>query len=325
MGFDDTIKHINFSSETYNEIYVSNNYRGAYKYDICDKIGEGTFGSVYTVKNCKTNDIHVMKVTSQSANENHNEIKKLLKIVSLSQYSKYFPEIYQIYDCYANFYIIMEQLNGSLDHEKWITLSRTNKKTAITHLLRGLYFIHRNGIVFNDLKSENISFSKRDGKIKIIDFGLASFVDDAKQYTCGTPTHMPPESFRGIISNDKKDIWSLGITLWKCMTNTIITHDILEVKNGKIIYLFNELSYIIDDIRDIAHKYEFGEIVIKCLTINYKERPSTIDLLQLDIFKKYSPNPRLKLKRPKSSTIIGKLFNTSKRRNNSTKIDRRLI
>src|SRR5262249_21087735 len=82
---------------------------------------------------------------------------------------------------------------------------------------RGVQYAHDNGIVHRDLKPANLMLS-RDGRVRVIDFGLARCFDDATLTSTGqllgTPLYMSPEQVTGRIAlSAKADIYSLGLVL----------------------------------------------------------------------------------------------------------------
>ncbi len=79
--------------------------------------------------------------------------------------------------------------------------------------------LHKNGIVFRDLKLENIMVESHTGKLKLVDFGFSKLIEDSRTFTkCGSPAYMAPEVI--MISEGSKtgysyeiDVWAWGVVL----------------------------------------------------------------------------------------------------------------
>jgi tRNA A-37 threonylcarbamoyl transferase component Bud32 len=76
---------------------------------------------------------------------------------------------------------------------------------------------HRRGLVHADLKPENIVLA-RDGRVRVVDFGLARLARGASNAGSGTPAYMAPERWRGAPPTGAIDIWALGVTLHELVT-----------------------------------------------------------------------------------------------------------
>jgi serine/threonine-protein kinase len=95
---------------------------------------------------------------------------------------------------------------------------------AVLRIARALQHAHENGVIHRDLKPENVMV-RRDGVLKLMDFGIASVVDQ-KQLTVtgtllGSPAHMAPESIEGYPADHRSDIFSLGTVLYWLVTGSL--------------------------------------------------------------------------------------------------------
>src|SRR5205807_4521540 len=87
----------------------------------------------------------------------------------------------------------------------------------------GLAVIHRHGLILRDLKPANLWVEEPGERVKILDFGLARFVNDDDAVTAtgavlGTPCYMSPEQARGEAVDARSDLFSLGCVLYALCT-----------------------------------------------------------------------------------------------------------
>lgn len=122
-------------------------------------------------------------------------------------------------------YIIMEFIEGrSLEHYIYSEIGlipEVNALPMFLDILDTVAYLHSNGILHLDIKSNNIMVLP-DGKIKLIDLGIASRMSDASDSTgFGTPAYMPPEQSEKGQCGKYTDIFSLGIMLFEMLTGTL--------------------------------------------------------------------------------------------------------
>jgi len=111
----------------------------------------------------------------------------------------------------------LEAIAESFDN----VLSRTFVRRALRDILRGLAFLHQNGVVHRDIKPANVLMSA-DGVCKLSDFGTCLVAKEQNSVDGmtlhGTPVFMSPEACRGETVSSASDIWSLGVTAHKLLT-----------------------------------------------------------------------------------------------------------
>ena len=100
-----------------------------------------------------------------------------------------------------------------------ICLNEKEASYYFYQLINGLEYLHKNGIVHRDLKSENLLINKNN-ILKIIDFGLSNYYDNRKLLSsrCGSPSYAAPEVIEGKkYDGIMVDIWSTGIILYSML------------------------------------------------------------------------------------------------------------
>lgn len=124
--------------------------------------------------------------------------------------------------CDGQYYMVSEFIEG----QQIAAYLRGRKPVDMIPLfiqgLSGLDFIHRNGILHLDIKSENILVFEEDGepKVKIIDFGLAMAPSEYDGAFCGTYTNIAPEVALGLKDkvDARADLFSFGVVMYQCIT-----------------------------------------------------------------------------------------------------------
>lgn len=121
----------------------------------------------------------------------------------------------------ANIYIIMEYLPmGDLYfylRKKEVAFAEADIQNIAAEIVVGLDILHRHGIVYRELKPENIMVTDQ-GHIKLTDYGLSKVIDNKTSISTfiGTLEYMAPEALKGEFGK-KADIWALGILMFELM------------------------------------------------------------------------------------------------------------
>ena len=199
-------------------------------YYLLKPIGIGSFAKVYKGLDEKTNEIVAVKMISklQFPLEKNDLIEKEISILkSLSH-----PNIIKITDIKKtqnNIYLIFEfcQMGDLESYIKTCYYNPVTKKATvpenvaqkiIMQLSEAFKLMYEKNIVHRDLKLANILVTK-DFIIKVADFGFAKYVENnlLLQSYCGTPITMAPEILKRKQYNQKCDIWSLGIIIFRML------------------------------------------------------------------------------------------------------------
>ena len=124
-------------------------------------------------------------------------------------------------------YLVMPLISGYSLKEMLAQQPLTEQRSAelVMQIALGLQTLHNEGIVHRDIKPANILIDEFDQRAKLTDFGLArERVGDVTltqaDVLCGTPEYMSPEQSSGQDAAAQSDIYSLGITLYECLTGT---------------------------------------------------------------------------------------------------------
>ena len=192
------------------------------RYEILEKIGTGGMATVYKAK-CKVLNRKVAIKILKDEFANDAEFIKRFQIEAQSAASLSHQNIVSIFDVGKEgtmHYIVMELIEGKtlkeIITEKGQIPWRDSVKIA-AQIASGLSQAHKNHIVHRDIKPHNILITK-DGVAKVTDFGIAKAVSNstinAFGSTIGSVHYFSPEHARGGYTDEKSDIYSLGVVLW---------------------------------------------------------------------------------------------------------------
>jgi serine/threonine protein kinase len=223
-GLNDTL-----DGETRVMSRVRETFIGPYQVDV--KLGDGGMGNVYKALDPKLGRNVAIKVIKDELAFNERYLERLGReartLASLSH-----PALIQIYafedgkeDPCTPPYLVMEFVDGqSLE-----ALLRRKKRLELPLALRlareavqGLAAALEQGIIHRDIKPSNLLISN-EGRLKIVDFGLAKEVESSVSITSegivlGTPEYISPEQAQGENADHRCDIYSLGCTLYHMLT-----------------------------------------------------------------------------------------------------------
>lgn len=197
------------------------------RYEILEKIGTGGMSDVYKAKDHKLNRFVAVKVLKQEFSENANFVSKF-RIEAQAAAGLMHPNIVNVYDVGEEngiYYIVMELVEG-ITLKKYIEKkARLSVKEAVSIAIQvsmGIEAAHNNHIIHRDIKPQNIIISK-EGKVKVTDFGIAKAAtsNTITSNVMGSVHYTSPEQARGGYSDEKSDIYSLGITLFEMLTGRV--------------------------------------------------------------------------------------------------------
>ena len=199
----------------------------AERYEITAKIGAGGMADVYKAMDHKLNRYVAVKVLKPEFREDATFVKKFRSEAQAAAGLTH-PNIVSVFDVGDDegvYYIVMELIEGITLKEYISKRGKLKVKEATSIAIQvcmGLDAAHRHGIVHRDVKPQNIIIST-DGKVKVTDFGIARAASSntISSNVMGSVHYSSPEQVRGGYSDEKSDIYSLGITLYEMVTGKV--------------------------------------------------------------------------------------------------------
>lgn len=199
------------------------------RYEIKEIIGVGGMSVVYKAYDNiddRTVAVKILKEEFLANEEFRRRFKNESKAIAVLSHSN----IVKVYD--VSFgdrlqYIVMEYIEG-ITLKEYIEQQKTIPWKEVLHfviqILRALQHAHDKGIVHRDIKPQNILLLQ-NGTIKVTDFGIARFsrgeTRSMTESAIGSVHYISPEQAKGELTDDKADIYSVGVVLYEMLTGTL--------------------------------------------------------------------------------------------------------
>ena len=210
----------------YSVMYASQRPATVDDYQILKVVGRGSFGKVYMVRRKSDGEIYAMKTLKKDFIIKTNQVqntKTERDIMTLIDHP-FVVKLHNAFQSSETLYFVTDFLNGGelfyhLCNE--IRFSEDRARFYAAQLVLALEHLHENGIIYRDLKPENVLLDS-DGHLKITDFGLSKLKleqrDSQTNTFCGTPEYLAPEIIIGKGHNYAVDWWSLGMLLYEMIS-----------------------------------------------------------------------------------------------------------
>lgn len=269
------------------------------RYEILEEVGKGGMAYVYKARCHFLNRLVAIKVLKEELSDDKEFVHRFnTEAQAAARISN--PHVVSIYDVgFENglYYIVMEYVDG-ITLKEYIAEKGVLpwKKAAefAAQICEGLSAAHKKSVIHRDIKPQNIIMTQGE-VLKVTDFGIARATSQAttttSNSTIGTVHYLSPEQARGGYTNERTDIYSLGVVLYEMLTgrlpfddNTAIAIAIKHVQEKPV------LPRILNS--DIPESMQY--IVMKALNKEQNLRYATADEFLADL-KKVIKNPAVVL------------------------------
>lgn len=254
------------------------------RYEVISKIGAGGMADVYKGKDHMLNRYVAIKILKKEFKEDENFVRKFRSEAQAAA-GLIHPNVVNVYDVGEDrglYYMVMELVEGITLKEYIDKKGRLSHKETISiaiQMCTGIGVAHAANIIHRDIKPQNIIISK-DGKVKVTDFGIAKATtsNTISSNAMGSVHYTSPEQARGGFSDQKSDIYSIGITLYEMVTGQV-PFDGDSTVSVAIKHLQEEITPPSEIVPDIPYSLE--QIILKCTQKNGERRyRNTGELIQ---------------------------------------------
>ena len=266
------------------------------KYIIGNKIGSGSYGTVYEATNIIFKSKVAMKMIIKKENMNSVLINNEIDILKKMSH----PNIVRIYEFYESvncFYLINEFCDkGELyNYINRSTLNEQQLAIIFYQVFSGLCYLHENNVLHRDIKPENILISKKEKDlnsdeiyfwIKIIDFGTAKIFEkgEKEKKIVGSAYYIAPEVLDKNY-NEKCDTWSVGVILYMFLTGRAPFDGKTQ---DEIINSIRKKNYDENNPKLLQRSPEVRDLISNLLNKKLESRFSAKEALNHEWFKKFN-------------------------------------
>ena len=266
------------------------------KYDILDKLGEGGMGVVYKARDVELDRLVALKLVRGSGIIKPQQAERFLQEVKATARLKH-PNVISIYDFgeYPQHYFTMEYVEGKTLTEMIQESTFKSQKAAkiLCSICDAIQVAHEAKIIHRDLKPSNIMI-ENDENIKVMDFGLAKFLEGESLSKTGdilgTPSYMSPEQAESSDVDESTDIYAIGAIGYAMITGRPV------FQGENILKLMRQVMYEDPTRPKLLNSQidtDLEVIILKCLEKSPLKRYLTVKELGEDIHRYLENRPIL--------------------------------